>query len=415
MKGINVTLLYDTNALLNLQDKAFEEEFIISQKTLEEIENIKTSSGKDGEIKWKARRVAHLLDDRFDSYHVVATNSEIREILQKFCIDESPDSIICSAAYHINSTVQPVLFVTDDVNCKFIARKIFGLETRGVNEIKLITSIDSYLGYKDIVMTDTEMAEFYMHQDNNKFNLNINEYLIIRDSSGEAVDYRRWDGECNQVLNYKKIKSQFLGMIRPVNPQQVCAFDMLQSKTAKIKVLAGRAGSGKDYLMISNAIKMIEDGKFDKLVYIRNPIGVKDSKEIGFLPGNKDEKLMPWAMVLADHLGGETGLSMKMMAGQIEIEHLGYIRGRCFKNSIIYCTEAENLSREHVQLIISRVGEGSELWMNGDFKQTDSPVFRMSNGLLSTVTRFAGLEDFGYVYLDKTERSHIAALADLLD
>ncbi len=410
-----MTLFYDTNALLNLQDKAFEEEFIISQKTLEEIENIKTSSNKDGEIKWKARRVAHLLDERFDSYLVVASHEDVREIAKQFCTDESPDSIICSAAYYINKTDRPVLFVTDDINCKFIAKKIFGLETKGVNEINLITNIDNYLGYKDVVMSDAEMADFYMNQAENRFGLKMNEYLIIRDPSGEAVDYRRWDGECNQVLNYKKIKSQFLGMVKPVNPQQVCAFDMLQSKTAKIKVLTGRAGSGKDYLMVSNAIKMIEDGKFDKLVYIRNPIGVKDSKEIGFLPGNKDEKLMPWAMVLADHLGGETGLSMKIMAGQIEIEHLGYIRGRSFKNSIIYCTEAENLSREHVQLIISRVGENSELWMNGDFKQTDSPVFRMSNGLLSTVTRFAGLEDFGYVYLNKPERSHIAALADLLD
>ena len=405
-------LFYDTNALLNLQDKAFEEEFIISQKTLEEIENIKTSSNKDGEIKWKARRTARLLDTHFDLYRVIATDNKVKQTAEEFCMNDSPDSIICSAAYCAG---EPVLFVTDDINCRFIAKKIFGLNTKGVNEINIVTSIDNYLGYKKVIMSDSELAAFYMNQSVNQYDLKLNEYLIICNSSGEVIDYRRWDGECNQVLNYKKIKSPFLGMIKPVNPQQVCAFDMLQNKTIKIKVLAGRAGSGKDYLMVSNAIKMIEDGKFDKLVYIRNPIGVKDSKEIGFLPGNKDEKLMPWAMVLADHLGGETGLSMKMMSGQIEIEHLGYIRGRSFKNSIIYCTESENLSREHVQLITSRVGENSELWMNGDFKQTDSPVFRMSNGLLSAVTRFAGLEDFGYVYLDKTERSHIAALADLLD
>ena len=162
-------------------------------------------------------------------------------------------------------------------------------------------------------------------------------------------------------------------------------------------------------------MKAIEDGKFEKLVYVRNAIGVKDANEIGFLPGSKEEKLRPFTMVLADHLGGETGLDMQIMAGTISIEHLGHIRGRDIKNSIIYCTEAENLTKEHVQLLIGRVGEGSTLWMNGDFKQTDNPLFRMNSGLLTTVQKLAGHEKFGYVQLQKTERSDTAAMADLLD
>lgn len=203
--------------------------------------------------------------------------------------------------------------------------------------------------------------------------------------------------------------------IKPKNPQQVLAFDMLQNKNETIKVLSGKFGSGKDYIMIANALKLIEEGKFEKLLYIRNPVNVKDANEIGFLPGSKDEKLRPYAMVLADHLGGETGLDMQIMSGAIEIDHLGFIRGRDIKNTIIYCTEAENLTKEHVQLLIGRVGEGSALWMNGDFKQTDSPVFRMNNGLLSAVSKLAGHEKFGYVQLEKTERSETAAMADLLD
>ena len=167
--------------------------------------------------------------------------------------------------------------------------------------------------------------------------------------------------------------------------------------------------------MISNALKLIEDGKYEKLVYIRNPVTVKDANEIGFLPGTKDEKLKPYAMVLADHLGGENGLELQMMAGNIEIEHLGYIRGRDIKNSIIYCTESENLTKEHVQLLIGRVGDGSTLWMNGDFKQTDSPVFRMNNGLLSVVSKLSGHPKFGYVQLQQVERSETASMADLLD
>ena len=120
-------------------------------------------------------------------------------------------------------------------------------------------------------------------------------------------------------------------------------------------------------------------------------------------------------MPLADHLGGQTGLEMQLMSGTIEIEHLGYIRGRDIKNTIIYVSEAENLTKEHVQLLIGRVGEGSSLWMNGDFKQTDSALFRNNNGLLSTVQKLSGHDKFGYVQLQKTERSETAAMADLLD
>ena len=166
---------------------------------------------------------------------------------------------------------------------------------------------------------------------------------------------------------------------------------------------------------MSNSLKLIEDEKYDKLLYIRNAIGVKDANEIGYLPGSKDEKLQPYAALLADHLGGPTGLEMQILAGHIEIEHLGYMRGRDIKNTIIYCSEAENLTKEHVQLLIGRVGVGSTLWMNGDFKQTDSPLFRMNNGLLSSVQKLAGHEKFGYVQLQTTERSETAAMADLLD
>ena len=120
-------------------------------------------------------------------------------------------------------------------------------------------------------------------------------------------------------------------------------------------------------------------------------------------------------MPMADHLGGETGLDMYMMAGIISVEHLGHIRGRDIKNSIIYCTEAENLTKEHVQLLIGRVGEGSTLWMNGDFKQTDKAIFKSNNGLLTSVQRLAGHEKFGYVQFSKTERSETATMADLLD
>ena len=407
-------LFLDTNALLNLQESAFKEDFFISQKTLEEIENIKSSNYKDGEIKYKARLISHLLDKYYGKYTVTRVNSSIKSILSDFDLDETPDNIILATAYKWNQ-YQPILVCTDDLNCRFISRNIFGLQTKGTDDINIVKSIDEYSGYKDITLSDEEMSDFYLHMCNNTFGCVLNEYLIIRKSDGEIVDYRRWNGEEYTALSWKQINSHFLGKIKPRNPQQVLAFDMLQNKDETIKVISGKFGTGKDLIMISNALKLIEEGKYEKLLYIRNAVGVKDAKEIGYIPGDKNSKLRPYAMVLADHLGGETGLDMQIMSGNIEIEHLGYIRGRDIKNTIIYCSEAENLTKEHVQLLIGRVGTGSSLWMNGDFKQTDSHIFRINNGLLSTVQKLAGHEKFGYVRLEKTERSETAAMADLLD
>lgn len=408
-------LFLDTNALLNLQEAAFKESFIISQKTLEEIEKIKNDSRKDGEIKYKARQIAHLLDKKYGEYEVVKYNSEIKKTIEIFDLEETPDNIILASALEYNDNFSPIIVCTDDLNCKFISKNIFGLETKGVNELNLVKNLDEYKGYKEVTLSDEEMSYFYLHTNENIYNCEVNEYLIIRKFNDEIVDYRKWNGEEYKAVSYKQINSHFLGKIKPRNPQQVLAFDMLQNKEQTINVLSGKFGSGKDYIMIANALKLIEEGKFEKLLYIRNAIGVKDANEIGFLPGSKLEKLLPYAMPLADHLGGQTGLELQMMQGTIEIEHLAYMRGRDIKNAIIYVSEAENLTKEHVQLLIGRVGEGSSLWINGDFKQTDSALFRMNNGLLSVVQKLVGHEKFGYVQLQKTERSETAAMADLLD
>lgn len=407
-------LFFDTNALINLGESAFKESFVIAQKTLEEIENIKSSSHKDNEIKWKARKISQLLDNYYGNYTVVKYSQDIRNIITDKGLEETPDNIILASAFFYNQT-ERLLVCTDDINCRFISREIFELPTKGIDNINLVANVDEYKGYKDVTLSDEEMSKFYTNINVNTFDCMLNEYVIIRKSDGEIVDYRRWNGTQYVALSYKQLTSKFLGKIKPRNPQQVLAFDMLQNKDETIKVICGGFGTGKDFIMVSNAMKLIEDGKFEKLIYVRNAVGVKDANDIGFLPGSKDEKLKPFAMVLADHLGGETGLDMQIMGGTIEIQHLGHIRGRDIKNSIIYCTEAENLTKEHVQLLIGRVGEGSALWMNGDFKQTDSAVFRMNNGLLSAVQKLAGHEKFGYVQLQKTERSETAAMADLLD
>ena len=273
-----------------------------------------------------------------------------------------------------------------------------------------------YTRFKDIVLTNpNDINALYDPKINETFGCLENEYLIARDEKEEVIDlFKCKDGRLAQVP-YKAIESKFAGKIKPRNIQQKLGIDMLYDTDTTIKILTGKFGTGKDLLMSSAAIDLIEKGYFDKLVYVRNNIEVKNSKPIGHLPGSSNEKLLPFAMCLADHVGGVDGLSYMIEKGVVEVVHLGFIRGRDIKNSIILCSEAENLTKEHIQLLIGRVGEGSSLWVNGDFKQTDLAIFERNNGLMIAIDRLKGHPRFGYVKLIKTERSETAAMADLLD
>lgn len=273
-----------------------------------------------------------------------------------------------------------------------------------------------YTGFKDIVLTNpNDINALYDPKTNETFGCFENEYLIARDEKEEVIDlFKCKNGRLAQVP-YKAIESKFAGKIKPRNIQQKLGIDMLYDTDTTIKILTGKFGTGKDLLMSSAAIDLIEKGYFDKLIYVRNNIEVKNSKPIGHLPGSSNEKLLPFAMCLADHVGGVDGLSYMIEKGVVEVVHLGFIRGRDIKNSIILCSEAENLTKEHIQLLIGRVGEGSNLWINGDFKQTDLAIFERNNGLMIAIDRLKGHPRFGYVKLLKTERSETAAMADLLD
>lgn len=275
--------------------------------------------------------------------------------------------------------------------------------------------MDEYLGFREVVLTPDEINDIFGEEPTNKFGCLQNEYLVANDENNEMLGVFKGVGDKLIKVSYKTINSRFLGKIKPRNLQQQMAINMLYDPDTTVKVITGKFGTGKDFLMCSVAIDLLEHNKFEKIVYVRNNIEVKDSKPIGYLPGSYNEKLLPFAMPLADHLGGVDGLSLMVSHGQIEIVHLGFIRGRDIKNSIIICSESENLTKEHIQLLLGRVGEGSMLWMNGDFKQCDAEVFRRNSGLMTAVNKLKGHPKFGYVKLLKTERSETAAMADLLD
>lgn len=437
---------YDTSALLDLGAAAFTSKFLIADMTLHELEDIKTSGKKNEETRQKARTVTCLLAEHRDdgSFRVVAVPmSSLFYILDGKPISDNNDATIMATAcwyldelhrnlndaieaglpdaqQQIQADIDSFKFVTSDLSCANIASGILNLPTEFTFPDATAAKND-YKGWIETTLAnggEEALAMAYSKdvEQKNLFDTPTNSYVLIpnADADGNTAGLR-WDGSRYVPIKYKNLNTTYAGKIKPLNDQQKIAFDLLQNDDITIKLLLGVYGSGKDFLMVNHAIDLIEKGKYDKIIWVRNNIEVKDTKELGFLPGSMFEKIYPFAAILADCLGGEVALERAITDGWVEIQPLGFIRGRSFQRSIIYCSEAENLTKQHIQLLIGRVGEGSTLWINGDLRQIDDVAFERNNGIQKLIDKLTGNERFGTVYLPITERSETARLADLLD
>ena len=193
----------------------------------------------------------------------------------------------------------------------------------------------------------------------------------------------------------------------------------MQDESITVKQITGVAGSGKNYCAFTYALEAIDNwgkGKsiYKKIVMIRNNIEVKNSCPLGALPAGINEKLLPFAMPAVDLLGSQAELFRLLEDERIELLHLGFARGRSFENSIVIVDESENLTGEHVTLLVSRIGKNSVIMFLGDTAQSDKVVFEENSGLERLSDRLTGNKLYGSVHLIKTERSETAALAALL-
>lgn len=274
---------------------------------------------------------------------------------------------------------------------------------------------EEYLGFMEIVLPNEVGSVENLLAGGDTFGCIQNEYLIVRDENGKEIGTYKFNGEKFVEVPYRRIHNMHLGQIKSKNIQQKLAMDMLYDTDTTIDVITGNPGSGKNYITSAVAVDMLEKEIFKKIVYVRNNVEVRNTRPIGFLPGESDDKLLPFAMPLADNLGDVDIMKDMIESGQLEIQPMGFIRGRGFKNSIVICDEAENLTKDLAQLLISRIGENSVLWVIGDSKQVDADVFRKDNGLIRIIEKLKGHPRFGYVRFIETERSETAAMADLLD
>lgn len=189
--------------------------------------------------------------------------------------------------------------------------------------------------------------------------------------------------------------------------------DLLQNKDIPIKLCLARFGTGKSFLALNYALHEVQTGRFDKIIFVKNNLEVKGAGKLGTLPGDTISKLYPWLLQIEDMIGIEK-FEEYLDNGQIEPAHLSSLRGRDLKNCCIVVDEAENLLTSNIQLLLGRVAEGSEIIFCADVKQCDYYDEKMS-GIPRMIERLYGKQLFGMVKLLKTERSKVAAMADLLD
>ncbi len=217
----------------------------------------------------------------------------------------------------------------------------------------------------------------------------------------------------------------------PRNLQQTMALDLLMDDSVKLVSLIGAAGTGKTLLAIAAGLsKTLNEQVYQKLLAARPimPLG----RDIGYLPGGKDEKLTAWmqpifdnvAYLLSNRLASENGhpshttlssveqrIQQLVESGQMVLEPLTYIRGRSIPHQFMIVDEAQNLTPHEVKTIASRVGEGTKLVLTGDATQIDNPYLdSSSNGLSYLVERLKGKGLVGHITLAKSERSELASL-----
>lgn len=261
-------------------------------------------------------------------------------------------------------------------------------------------------GIKEITLNNEELAVLYENPEYNSYNCINNQYLIVRNLKGEVVDYFKWFKDKYLRVVPKCINNGFTSKIQARNPEQVCAIDMLMDDNVTVKALTGVAGSGKSMLMINAALDLVKRGKFEKIVYVRNSVTVKDVPQIGAIPGGVFEKMENFYAGLADHIG-----DLMMFSNKIEFMHLGYMRGRDLKNCCLLLNEAENLTADHIEMLIARCAEGTQFFIDGDNCQIDSNVFVQSNGISTCIDVLSGDELFAHVEMNKCERGKTARLA----
>lgn len=432
------TFVLDTNVLL-FDPTAFRKfgknAVFIPLIVIEEIDRFKKDQNENGR---NARNFSRFIDDLraqgsladgvvLESGGTLIISVDRYVDTKNLPIDVSKnDNLILSSALSLKLAGEDVLLVTKDINLRLKA-DILGVPAEDYGQVD-VTLDELYSGQRIFEVSgerlkEYESSRFLALDEEEQQGVFANEYFILQEFHNAR---RRLLGRYHQgkkgIVPLISLREGIWG-IYPKNVEQQFALDALLNDEVKLVTLVGKAGTGKTLLAIAAGLeKSIAQGKYSRLLVSRpiQPMG----RDLGFLPGDVNEKLAPWMQPIFDNMDflftqnrTHTGSSYEELINQgiLHIEPLTYIRGRSIPGQYLIVDEAQNLSPHEVKTIITRAGEGTKIVLTGDCQQIDSPYLdETNNGLAYVVDRLKTEDIIGHTTLKIGERSALSEVASKL-
>ena len=430
----------DTSVILhdhNVLDCFEENDIAIPITVLEELDNFKRGNDTKN---YEAREFIRILDRLSNAYTLqdwIPINGEekgkFRIILENDTNEADAvkifgnknDHHILNAALSLKNSAKDskVILVSKDINLRLKA-KALNITAEDFETGKIDRDSTLYTGKQLVENVESDYINKLYKQGNIsdtsviKNKLIANGFYIMKNGKSSVLSYYNPLDDC-----LERVEKQYVYGIKPRNAEQTFALHALLNPDIKLVTLQGVAGTGKTLLALASALE--QHNLYHQIVLAR-PIVPLSNKDIGYLPGNADEKINPYMQPLFDNLKfikNQFGQNEKKYRkieemedeGKLNISALAFIRGRSLSNVIFIVDEAQNLTPHEVKTIITRAGENTKIIFTGDVFQIDTPYLdEQSNGLSYLIDRLKGNELFAHITLEKGERSELANLANEL-